>query len=327
MNLRRLRYFLRTAAEGSLTKAARSSGIAQPALTRQIQLLEAEIGAQVFERTPRGLRLTDAGQFLKEALELPLSEIETALKSVRSNPMLVTASVTLGIPPSISGLFGARLVTRIRQELPNIALRVVERDSGRLAIDLSRRLIDVAILVAIPPDQRVSRTTVLSEPLLLVGAVKSPALDQASVALRELESLSLILPSAEAGVRIDLARAAAAADKKISPIMEIDSLTLTKQLVQNGEAYTILPERAFLEEAEAGTLRGVPIVEPSLSQPVWWAVKPDWRLPRAVYNELERVVFQEWFEIVASGEWPAQWALDMKVLSLPFCRKNTSINP
>jgi len=321
MNLRRLRLFLGTAAEGSISRAARDHGLAQPALTRQIQLLEAEIGAQLFERSPRGLRLTDTGQFLKDALELPLSEIETALRSARSFSTQVKASLTIGMPPSISELFGERVVTRLRETLPNIALRIVEEDSSKLAFDLSRRLIDTAVLVSIIPEQRVSRAEVLSEPLMLVGAPQSDIVTQGPVPLRRLEGLPLILPSPASGVRINLDRAAETAGIKITPVLEVDSIELTKRLAAQGDHCTIMPERAYRDDVRAGLLTAVPIVEPQLTQPVIWAVKPDWRLPRAVYNELERVVIEEWYESVTAGEWPAEWVFDFSILSIPFARK------
>lgn len=323
MNLRRLRLFLGTAAEGSISRAAQAYGIAQPALTRQIQLMEAEVGVQLFERSPRGLRLTETGQFLKDALELPLTEIETALRSAGSYSTQIKASLTMGMPPSISELFGARLVARLREELPNIALRIVEDDSSKLAFDLSRRMIDTAILVSIVPEQRVSRAQVLSEPLMLVGAAGAPAVDRPSLHLRDLEGLPLVLPSEPSGLRINLGHASEAAAAKISPSIEVDSIPLTKQIVLTGENYTILPERAYREEAMRGLLAGAAIVEPSLSQPVYWAVKPDWRLPRAVYNELERVVIEEWYDAVTTGEWPAEWVFDFSVLSIPFAKDRT----
>jgi DNA-binding transcriptional LysR family regulator len=320
MNLRRLRLFLQTAAEGSISRAAAANGLAQPALTRQIQLLEAEIGAQLFERSPRGLRLTDIGQFLKDTLELPLGEIETALRSARSYSTHVRASLTIGMPPSISELFGARLVARLRDELPNIALRIVEEDSTRLAFNLSRRLIDAAVLVSVIPEQRVSRAQVLSESLHLVAAPQSPLVREGSIPLRRLEELPLILPSGPSGLRINLERAAESAGLKIAPMMEVDSMELTKRLVGQGAGCTILPQRTYRREAELGTLVGIPIVAPDLTHPVLWAVKPDWRLPRAVYNEFERVVIEEWYDAVTSGEWPAEWVFDFGLLSIPFAR-------
>jgi len=84
MELRRLRYFLRIAAEGSLGSAARSLHIAQPALSRQMQLLEADLGVQLFQRVPRGMQLTEEGDYLREALSHPVQQIEAALQNARS---------------------------------------------------------------------------------------------------------------------------------------------------------------------------------------------------------------------------------------------------
>jgi LysR family nitrogen assimilation transcriptional regulator len=319
VNLKRLRYFLATATEGSISRAAQANGIAQPALTRQIQMLEAEIGVRLFERSSRGLRLTDTGQFLKDALETPLSEIETALRGAQSYATRVRASLTIGLPPSISMLLGGRLIGRLDEALPNVALRIVEEDSSKLAFALARRSIDAAVLVSIVPDQRVSRTQVLSEPLMLVGA--SGAIDKATVPLQRLEVLPLVLPPLPSGLRITLQRAAEAAGIKIAPVMEVDSIELTKQLVAETPVFTILPARNFRIEAARGLLAGTAIVDPSLVQPVYWAVKPDWRLPRAVYNKLENVVIEEWHALVMSGDWPADWVLDFGVLSLPFAGK------
>jgi LysR family nitrogen assimilation transcriptional regulator len=149
-------------------------------------------------------------------------------------------------------------------------------------------------------------------------------MQQASIPIRRLQDLPLILPSGPSGLRITLERAAEEAAIKITPAMEIDSIELTKRLVAEGLHYTILPERTFRGEAERGELIGIPLVDPGLNQPVLWAVKPDWRLSRAVYNELERVVFEEWYEAVISDEWRADWVFDFDILSIPFARKIVS---
>ncbi len=271
MNLRRLRLFLAAAAEGSVSRAAQAQGIAQPALTRQIQLLEAEIGAPLFERGPRGLQLTDTGEFLSDALDRPLGEIEAALRGARSFAAQIRASLTIGMPPSIAGIFGASLVARLQRDLPNIALRIVEADSSQLATGLARRSIDTAILVAVVPEQRVSRTQVLSEPLMLVAPAGSDVLGGGAVALHRLEALPLILPAPPSGLRIVLDRAAEMAAIRVTAAIEVDSIELTRHLVAEGRGLAVLPWREFHAEER---LAGVSIVEPALAQPVLWAVKP-----------------------------------------------------
>ena len=82
MENRRLRYFLQIAEEGSMGRAASVLGIAQPALTRQVRLLEEALGVPLFIRTQRGMQLTEDGEQLRAAIKKPLQEIELALQNV-----------------------------------------------------------------------------------------------------------------------------------------------------------------------------------------------------------------------------------------------------
>ena len=318
MEHRRLRYFLRIAAEGSLGKASQALGIAQPALGRQIQLLEAELGVKLFERVPKGMRLTDEGEYLKDALEHPLRLVDIALRNVRSYSVRVEASLTLGLPPVVAPLIGPCVVSRLQRELPNLRLRIAEGDSGKLAEDLARGLVDIALLVGVVPDSKVFHAEVIKEPLLLVGTPDSLLATRDAITFAALHNLRLILPGTQAGLRTRLTKVAAAQDAKIDAALEIDSIELTKQAVKAGTGYAILPPLAFKAEAERGELIGIPIVEPALDQPVLWAVQPHWRVPRSLYNEVERVAYEEWFAAVASGAWPATWLLDLARLSLPI---------
>jgi hypothetical protein len=131
----------------------------------------------------------------------------------------------------------------------------------------------------------------------------------------------MIMPSSYSGLHIELSRAAANAGVKLTPAIEMESVEIAKQLVRKHGLYILMPERNFREEAKRNELVGIPVIDPSIAMPVFWGVKPDWRLPRALYNELERVVFEEWHDAVVSGEWPADWVFDFNLLSIPFRRK------
>src|SRR5579864_2515722 len=155
MELRRLRYFLRIAAEGSLGKASRTLGVAQPALGRHVQMLEHELGVKLFQRVPKGMQLTEEGEYLKEALEHPIDLVHIALHNVRSFATRVEASLVLGLPPEIAPILGTRLIGRLRHDLPNLGLKVVNSDSATLAADLARGLIDIALLVATVPVEKI----------------------------------------------------------------------------------------------------------------------------------------------------------------------------
>jgi DNA-binding transcriptional LysR family regulator len=171
-------------------------------------------------------------------------------------------------------------------------------------------VLDVAILVSTRPEQRVSHVQVLSEPLSLVGRSDAPVLRQASIRFTELESLPIVMPSHNSGLHSILTHRASGAGLRLAPYMECGSVDLAKQFLRDGGMFCLMPERTFREEVDRGELVAIPVVEPELAMPIYWAVKPDWRLPRALYNELERLIFEEWHETVACGDWPARWVLD-----------------
>lgn len=316
MELRRLRYFLRIAAEGSLGRASRALGIAQPALGRQVQLLESELGVGLFQRVAKGMVLTDEGAYLREALEQPLQQIDRALENVRSYATRVEATLTLGLTPILATFIGPRLIRRLRAELPNLKLRIVEAGSTRLAGEISRGLIDIALVVDVAPDVRAFHSEILTEPLMLVGPPTGETGQWPAVTFRQLAGLPLVLPGPQSGLRTKLAKAAAAAETALTVALEVDSCALAKQAVIAGEGFTVLPPVAFRAEAGRGELAGVPI--DGLGQSVLWAVQPHWRVQRSTYNAVERAVFEELWAAVASGDWPASWTMDLARLSLPL---------
>lgn len=316
MELRRLRYFQRIAIEGSLGKASRALGIAQPALGRQVQLLESELGVSLFQRVAKGMMLTDEGEYLKEALEQPLQQIDMALQNVQSYATRVEATLTLGLPPVLATFIGPRLIGRLRSELPNLKLRIVESGSSRLAGEISRGLVDIALTVDSAPDARAFHTEILTEPLMLVGPPGTLPIGKEPIAFSRLEGMPLVLPGPQSGLRTRLAKVGAAAEISLTVSLEVDSCALAKQAVTGGGGFTILAPVAYRAEADRGELTGIPIA--GLRQAVLWAVQPRWRVQRSTYNAVERAIFEELHAAVASGEWPATWTLDLARLSLPL---------
>jgi len=101
METRRLKYFVRIAEDGSLMRAAGVLRIAQPALSRQLRLLEEDLGLTLFRRTPRGMQLTQEGELLRVAVAGPLRELELALQNIRSLSARVEGNIVLGMPSNI----------------------------------------------------------------------------------------------------------------------------------------------------------------------------------------------------------------------------------
>jgi DNA-binding transcriptional LysR family regulator len=123
--LRRLRYFVAVATERNFTRAAERLHVAQPALSRQVRLLERELGVELLRRTTHEVALTDAGRFLLERAPSVLNATEDLWRGVRSFAAGEQGSVVLGYGTSAGYETAPRLLEAIAEELP--ALEVTAR--------------------------------------------------------------------------------------------------------------------------------------------------------------------------------------------------------
>jgi DNA-binding transcriptional LysR family regulator len=130
MELRQLRYFLEIAEQGSFTKAAETLAIAQPALSMQVQKLEAEFDAQLFVRTKRGIVLTDVGRVVREQAQRTLDAADATKRSARLAAEASNARLVVGFSRIFPFLPIARTVRRVRRERPNIKIELREMWSG-----------------------------------------------------------------------------------------------------------------------------------------------------------------------------------------------------
>lgn len=147
MELRRIRYFLTLAEELNFSRAADKLHIAQPHLSRQIQELEKEIGAQLFYRTKRQVELTDAGKtFLKKAYEI-FELIEEASISARLSSTGTEGEFKIGFTGTVQDVIPT--IQHYRQLFPNIRIILKLMSSNKQIVALNEKKIDIA-LISIP---------------------------------------------------------------------------------------------------------------------------------------------------------------------------------
>lgn len=309
MDFRRLTYFVRIAELGSLSKAADRLRIAQPALSRQMRLLEADVGVPLFSRHRRGMQLTPAGAELRQRILGPLRQLECAVEDTRALSKEVGGSVAFGMPPTASYVLAGPLARRVALEAPNISLRVVEGYAGHLIDWLQRGEIDVALLYGPAADYRLPAEDLLSEELMLVGPPDCDLAPDAPTPFETLASLPLVLPSHPHGLRLVVDNVAAKTRTKLSIRFQANSFHLMKDLVGSGLGYTILPYSSFSREAAAGQLKYAPIVNPKVTRQLVLAMSAGGDATRAA-QKLMLMIRQEIIALTGSGKWTAKLLFD-----------------
>ena len=251
MELRQLRYFVRTVECGSLTRAAAELEVAQSALSHQIARLETELSTRLLQRSSRGAMPTEAGlAFFREA-QLTLRHADQAARAARQSRLMGTVSV--GLASTACSVLGMPLILQVKERYPDVRLQIVESLSGHLAGMLNTRQLDLAVLYGTHPARRWSTTPLLEERLYLIQSIKAPVFPGAAdpVALAQLGGVPLILPSGSHGLRSALDAAFLQAGLQALIAAEIDSLATLMEAVDAGLGATIQPWAATRRFADA----------------------------------------------------------------------------
>lgn len=306
MDTHRLRYFLRIADEGSMSRAASVLGVAQPALSRQVRLLEEDLGVTLFTRTSRGVELTEEGKQLRATTAAPLRQLELAMQWVGSPWGRVERGLVLGMPAPIACVLAAPLLGSLAAAFPKVSIRVVVADSAQLVERMLTEEIDFAVLHGPPPDERLFYDDILIEHPVLVGGPASELDRSRAVSFSTLADLPLVLPTLQPSLNYTIQNTALRQKITIDSRFETDSLQVAKSLIEAGLAYGIMPLSACGAEVEAGRLRYAPLCDPVLTQHVGLALRSQLGLPRGFVTKFGSTIRDEAARLAASGEWPAE---------------------
>ncbi|SBS77396.1 Transcriptional regulator, LysR family [uncultured Mycobacterium sp.] len=305
MDTHRLKYFLRIAEEGSITRAAGVLGIAQPALSRQLQLLEDDLGIALFRRTRRGVELTEAGERLRASTAGPLRQLELAVQYAGSPVARLNRNMLLGLLETSVAVLAAPLLGSLTAVFPDATFSVATGSTEQLVEAMLKGVVDVAVINPVP-DERVFYRELLAEDLVLVGGPESD-LDPQPIPFIDAVALPLVIPRSSAGIGTLLQNAALRAKVTVSHRTTSDSLSVMLSLVEAGLVYAMLPLSACRREIDEGRLRFTRICEPILTQRIGVAATSQLDLPREVMVKVGTTIRDEVAALVKSGRWPAEF--------------------
>ena len=257
MDLKQIEYFVRVAELGSFTRASVVLDIAQPALSRQVRLLEVELRQNLLVRNGRGATPTEAGLLLLEHGRGILHQVERAREELGRVRGGLAGRVAIGLPPSIAKVLTVPLTRAFRVQLPDAALAISEGLSVAMRESLTTGLLDIALLYNTSPAPGIEITALLEEELFLVqrrapgqtdaggeGKAQAQAQAQAPISLDALTQFPLVIPTRPNSIRMLVESALAAQGKRPQISLEIDGEAAILDLVADGAGCAVLPMNA-----------------------------------------------------------------------------------
>ena len=211
VELRHLRYFLAVADELHFGRAAERMRIAQPAISQQIQRLEQAIGTRLFDRNRREVRMTPAGEALRDFAERALGDVELGIRAAQRAAAGEIGHLTVGFLETAASMIVPQAVRRFRADRPDVDLTLRELGvdpqieglrSGRLDVGFLRtpvdasglvleKLVDEELVAAIPSGhplagrESVAARTIVGEPLVMLSREIVPGLYDQVLAINQ----------------------------------------------------------------------------------------------------------------------------------------------
>lgn len=288
--------FVDAAEFGSLSKVALAYGTTQPHISRRIGDLERECGGRLFQRTGRGVVLTELGQRIAPRVRAWLASTDQLANDVRASAGTPIGKVRMGSLPSTAHPLVNTLYKRMRERYPLVQLSMREGQGAQLETWLEDGSVDLAILYRTSPTPKNGDTYLVETATYLVGAPGDQLTARSTVPFSALHDLPLVLFCRPSSWRNHLEQLCSEQGISLNVALEADSLSLQTHIVAEGGIYTLLGPYAIAAAAKDCRLQSAKLVRPSVTRHIALAMSRHGEMTLAC-----RTVMQVTREIVKSG--------------------------
>lgn len=293
MNLQRLEYFVAVVDAGSVSRASVILDVSQPALSRQIALLEEEVGHRLLTRHGRGIEPTETGQALLGHARGLFDGVARARADMRERHVSPRGRLTIGLPPRVAHTMTTDLVQSFRHQFPDAVISVAEGLSASLREWLIAGRVDLAVLFDPPHSPQLMIETLLREDLVLISAHALPS----RIKLTDVIQHDLIMPSGQHALRQLLEQQARPRGLLLRVVAEVDSIQAVLPLVARGVANTVLPVSALKSWPASTPVHVSKIYAPLIKNRFTLAMpkaRPSTQLTRFAHELLKKLVYQHY---------------------------------
>ena len=244
MNLRELQYLVALADHRNFRRAAEACLVAQPTLSTQIRKLEEELGVALFERTPRKVMLTPAGQDAVARARRILEEMEGMREAARRLSRPEGGTARLGVFPTLGPYLLPEVMPGVRARFPQLQLLLTEEKSDLLLARLREGRLDAAILALPVHDASLHCEPLFEEPFFLAVPRNHELATRESLRMEELSRYNLMLLEDGHCLRDQALEVCHLSGAQEGSEFRATSLETLRQMVLAGLGVTLMPALA-----------------------------------------------------------------------------------
>jgi DNA-binding transcriptional LysR family regulator len=261
-----LRYFDAIVRLGSIRAAAQHLRIAQSAVSRQVQSLEDEVGAKLFERSRRGVVLTQAGMLLRDYVQEAAFQAERLRTELDGLQKLRRGKVRLHVIESAVPHLVPASIAAFRQDHPGIAFSVVVAGSAAVQAAVREGEADIGIAFGRSTMPELQLRGRVAEPLCAVMRPDHPLATLPSVSVRQTLQWPIGVPLTGGGTCAMLEAALAAEGLRMAPALETNSIELLRRFCLGGDGITFLTRLMVAGEVPDRALAIIPVEDSAMAQ-------------------------------------------------------------
>jgi len=240
MELRQLKYFVKTAQTLNFSEAARSLYVSQSTLSQQIKSLENELGTTLFQRDSHSASLTQSGEMLLPLAIQTIQAAEACKAQVNDLKEMLTGELNIGVTYSFSHIL-TETVKNFVKEYPGVKLNIIYRNMGELMEALRHREVD--LVLAFKPDQpysEIDSSILFGEKLSVIMRKDHPLAGRESISLKELGQYRLAIPAKGLQARNALEKYICIERSDLNVCLEINEANILLDIVQDNNFLTML---------------------------------------------------------------------------------------
>jgi LysR family hydrogen peroxide-inducible transcriptional activator len=261
ITLKQLRYLSALSHHRHFGKAAKACAVTQPALSMQIQEMEAELGVPLVERRPGDVALTDIGAEVAQRAERVLASTRDLADFALHRCRLLTGRLQIGVIPSIAPYVLPKILPVLQRRYPELRVELRETQTLVLLEELHRGALDVVLLALPADDAEIETIRLFDDPFLLAVPATDNRAETARVNVDDIDMQRLLLLEEGHCLRDQALAFCSSSRRDVS--LGATSLATVMQMVANGYGITLLPRVAVDVELRDERVKLLRFVEPA----------------------------------------------------------------